>query len=141
MRTMMRTLISTMAVLLIASIPIQAGRPDEQKQKKHSKYQHVVDERGDRGLEIHVVFSRHEARVIREHYAPVYYGLPPGLQKKLVRTGRLPKGWQKKLQPFPVVLENQLVALPIGYQRGVIDGHAVIVNPKTQTIVDVTVLF
>ena len=44
MKTMTRTLTSTMAVLLIASSPIQAGRPDDQKAKKHSKYQQVVDE-------------------------------------------------------------------------------------------------
>jgi hypothetical protein len=124
----------------MASSPIQAGRPDDQKHK-HSKYQHVVSERGDRALEIHVIFSRHEAQLIREHYAPRYRSLPPGLQKKVLRTGRLPRGWEKRLEPFPPVVERQLVVLPPGYGRGVMDGHAVIFNPKTQTIVDVTVLF
>jgi hypothetical protein len=27
--------------------------------------------------------------------------LPPGLRKKYYRTGALPPGWEKKLQPFP----------------------------------------
>lgn len=135
------TLVATITVGLIAIGPLQAAGADEQKAKKHSKYQQVVDQRGDRTLEVHVVFSRQEARVIREHYAPVYYGLPPGLQKKLARTGRLPRGWEKRMEPFPVVVERQLATLPTGYQRGVLDGHAVIYNPRTQRIVDVTVLF
>jgi hypothetical protein len=33
------------------------------------------------------------------------------------------------------------VELPTGYQRGVIDGHAVIYNPRTQVIVDLALLF
>jgi hypothetical protein len=90
---------------------------------------------------IHVSFSNHDAQIIREHYAPQYRNLPPGLQKKLARTGQLPPGWQKKMAPFPVALERQLVALPTGYQRGVIDGHAVIYKPGTSIIIDARVLF
>jgi len=91
--------------------------------------------------DVHLVFSNREVQVIREHYAPRYRNLPPGLQKKLARTGKLPPGWQKKMEPFPVVLERQMVALPAGYQRGVIDGHAVIYKPGTSIIIDATVLF
>ena len=93
--------------------------------------------RGD----IHIVFSSQDVRLIREYYAPRYRKLPPGLQKKLARTGQLPPGWQKKMQPFPVALEQKLVVLPTGYQRGVIDGHAVIYRPGTSVIIDATVLF
>jgi len=63
------------------------------------------------------------------------------LQKKLARTGQLPPGWRKKMQPFPVAVERELVVLPTGYQRGVIDGHAVIYDSCTHVIVDLTVLF
>jgi hypothetical protein len=80
-------------------------------------------------------------RVIREYYTPRYRNLPPGLRKKYARTGQLPPGWRKKMEPFPVVVERELVVLPSGYQRGVLDGHAVIYNPRTQVIVDVAVLF
>jgi hypothetical protein len=90
---------------------------------------------------VHIVFSTHETQIIREHYAPRYRSLPPGLQKKLARTGKLPPGWQKKMEPFPVVLERQLVSLPAGYQRGVIDGNAVIYKPGTSVIIDATILF
>ena len=88
-----------------------------------------------------MVFSAREIRIIRQHYAPRYRNLPPGLQKKYARTGQLPPGWRKKVEPFPVVVERELVVLPTAYRRGVIDGHAVIYNPRTQVIVDVAVLF
>jgi len=130
-----------MLVAFVVSGPIRAERPDGQKQKKHSKYQHVVDEPRASALDIQVVFSQYEVRVIREHYATRYRNLPPGLQKKMRRTGQLPPGWQKKLEPFPVVVERELAVLPTGHGRGVIDGHAVIYNQTTHRIIDVTVLF
>jgi hypothetical protein len=88
-----------------------------------------------------IVFSPYDVRLIRAHYGPRYRGLPPGLQKKLQRTGSLPPGWQKKFQPFPVVLERQLVVLPYGYRRGLIDGYAVLFDPRTRGIVDVAPLY
>lgn len=84
-------------------------------------------------------FQPYDVRVIRP-YAPVYQSLPPGLAKKYYRTGHLPPGWQKKIQPFPVVLERQLVRLPPPYHRGFIDGYAVVYNPRTQVIIDVAML-
>ena len=45
------------------------------------------------------------------------------------------------MEPFPVVVERELVVLPSGYRRGVLDGHAVIYNPRTHVIIDVAVLF
>ncbi len=91
--------------------------------------------------EIRVVFSTREVEIIRQHYAPRYANLPPGLQKKLARTGKLPPGWQKKMQSFPVTLTRRLPSLPDGYARGVIDGRAVIYVPGTSLIIDATVLF
>jgi len=81
---------------------------------------------------------RAEVQVIREHYAPP---LPLGLQKKLRRTGKLPPGWQKKFEPFPIEIERQLAVVPSGYHRGVIGGQAVIFNRRTQVVIDVAVLF
>jgi hypothetical protein len=91
--------------------------------------------------DVRVVFSSGDLTIIREHYQPRYRNLPPGLQKKLARTGTLPPGWQKKLEPFPVELERRLERLPAGHQRGVIDGHAVIYLPGTGVTVDAAVLF
>jgi hypothetical protein len=88
-----------------------------------------------------VVFSSENVRVIREHYAPRYRQLPPGLQKKYARTGQLPPGWQKKMEPLPVAIERTLPPLPSVYRRGVIDGHAVVYHSTAGTIIDVAVLF
>lgn len=90
---------------------------------------------------VHIVFGARDAQIIREYYAPRYRNLPPGLQKKLARTGQLPPGWQKRFEPFPVAIERQLVALPVGYRRGVVDGQAVIFDNRTHVILDVAVLF
>jgi hypothetical protein len=40
-----------------------------------------------------------------------------------------------------VVVERELVALPYGYRRGIIDGHAVVFHPGTHVIVDVAAIF
>ncbi|MGH9256426.1 MAG: hypothetical protein ACRD3C_17850 [Vicinamibacterales bacterium] len=90
---------------------------------------------------VHVTFSTGDVQVIRHYYAPRYRRLPPGLQKKLARTGQLPPGWQKKFEPFPADVERRLVALPAGYRRGVFDGRAVIFNDRTHVLLDVAVLF
>lgn len=90
---------------------------------------------------VHITFGRQDVEILRAHYAPQYRSLPPGLRKKLARTGTLPPGWQKKLQPFPVSLDRRLGPLPDGYVRGVFDGHAVIVNPRSGVLIDVAVLF
>jgi hypothetical protein len=121
-----------LGICVSAEVPMQA---DSKKQKG------AVPRPADTQMSVQVVFSRHDVQMIREYYAPRYRSLPPGLQKKYQRTGQLPPGWQKKVQPFPVGLERQLVVLPAGYNRGVIDGHAVIFNSRTGTIFDVAVLF
>jgi hypothetical protein len=130
------------AVLLVASTPVPGfSGPASQKGKKHAKYERVERDTPARSGSIHVVFSTRDLRVIREYYEPRYRNLPPGLRKKYARTGQLPHGWRKKMEPFPVVVERELVVLPSGYRRGVIDGNAVIYNPRTHVIVDVAVLF
>ena len=104
------------------------------------KHDAMPEVRHEDQVQIHVVFSTHDATVIREHYRPQYRSLPPGLQKKYARTGQLPPGWQKKMEPLPVVLERRLEPLPTGYHRGVFEGHAVIYRPGG-LIIDATVLF
>ena len=81
-------------------------------------------------------FPSQDVVVIREYYTPQYRTLPPGLQKKLYRTGRLPPGWEKKLQPLPPGVEQRLVVLPDGYRRGYIDGYSVVYDPRTHIVID-----
>ena len=134
---MKRTLCVLVAALLTSSAVVESqgrGKSTEGRVERVAPVQHVSGS-------IQVVFGRQETQIIREHYAPRYRNLPPGLQKKLQRTGQLPPGWQKRFEPFPVTLERQLVALPAGYRRGVMDGHAVIFDDRTHVIFDVAVLF
>jgi len=112
-----------------------AGDPPPQSKRHHgsdAKEPHASFE---------VTFSTGDAALLKEHYAPTYRNLPPGLQKKLRRTGQLPPGWEKRFEPFPPALERELAPLPSGYRRGVLDGHAVIFNPRTHVLLDVVVLF
>ena len=120
-----------------------AGAPVWAQGRGHGKHDASDDRREHDGspVQLHVVFSKGDTQVIREYYAPQHHrSLPPGLQKKYARTGKLPPGWQKKMQPMPVVVERRLRPLPPGYHRGVFDGHAVIYRPGG-TIIDATVIF
>jgi hypothetical protein len=93
------------------------------------------------GGPVAVLFVPHDVELIRTHYRVQSRDLPPGLQKKLARGGTLPSGWEKKLERFPANLERDLVVLPPGHARGVIDGHAVIYSPATHAILDIVTLF
>ena len=136
---MKRQVSVTLCTLLVSGLGVFAATPVEgSPAQKHEKHQRT---RAGGDVAVHVLFAPRDVQVIREYYAPQYRSLPPGLQKKLRRTGQLPPGWQKKFQPFPVVLERQLVMLPRGYRRGVIDRQAVVFDPRTHVIVDVAVLF
>jgi hypothetical protein len=80
----------------------------------------------------------------REMIARYYHGprnLPPGLAKKVNRGDRLPPGWQKRFQPFPVVLERQLPPVPAGCARGIVDGYAVVYNRRTHVVLDIFLAF
>lgn len=63
--------------------------------------------------------------------------LPPGLEKQLVRNGTLPPGLEKRLYPVPVELEHRLPPPPPDCANVLISGHIVLLNRKTNLIVDV----
>ncbi len=124
---MKRMILTTLAMLALAGAVVTADGFEKDKRKK--KDDHVV-----------VVFATRDVDVIRSHYRGKHKKLPPGLAKKYARTGHLPPGWQKKMEPLPVVLERTLPPLPKGYRRGVIDAHAVIYDARG-VIVDLAILF
>ena len=126
--------------LLAGSVALANDSKNEHAKGKKDACDERVDGSGTT-VAVHVSFLPREVRIIREYYAPRYRNLPPGLEKKYRRTGQLPPGWQKKMEAFPVTIERQLHVLPAGYERGVIDGHAVIYNHRTQVIADIAVLF
>ena len=136
----MRAIAVTVIGFLLSGAAVAADQPGKQKKQKNEKHAVVHQESRDSHVAVHVVWSTHDIDIVRRHYAPHYRNLPPGLQKKYARTGQLPPGWQKKMQPLPASLERDCAPLPSGYRRGVIDAHAVIYDTKG-IIVDVAVLF
>lgn len=136
---MKRTICTVIAGLLMSATLYAGPAASDHEKGKKAKYEPVSE--NTRSVSVRVAFEPRDVRVIREYYGPRYRNLPPGLQNKYRRTGQLPPGWQKKMQPFVPRVERQLTVLPAGYQRGLIDGHAVIYNPRTQVIVDLAVLF
>jgi hypothetical protein len=63
--------------------------------------------------------------------------LPRDLEKQLVRNGTLPPGLQKRLYPAPVELERCLPPPPPDCAHVLVSGHIVLLNRKTNLIVDV----
>ena len=108
---------------------------------KHSTQVHDEDDRDFDHRAERCYFEPRDVRVLSEYYAPQYRRLPPGQAKKLYRTGHLPPGWEKRVEPLPIAIERQLVTLPGGYRRGVIEGYAVVYSPRTHVVIDVSVLF
>jgi hypothetical protein len=127
------------ALFVAAPVSAKHWHDDGRHWKKHEK--HVDDdERFDHHRE-GCGLEPHDVRIISEYYAPHDRRLPPGLQKKLRRTGHLPPGWEKRFEPLPVVVERQLVPVPVGYRRGILDGYVVVYDARTNVMVDVAVLF
>lgn len=85
-----------------------------------------------------VYFQPGHVQIINNYYAPS--GLPRGLQKKLMRTGSLPPGWEKRFRPFPYELAHRLPPVCANCGGGVLDGYAVIYDKKTRIIYDVAAL-
>jgi len=143
----MRTaLYAAAAAVLLVGIPSAdaAQRRDERRPEVRDARDRGDDRRDARGDirgDVHIVFSRGDARIVREYYQPRYRRLPPGLRKKYNRTGYLPPGWERKMQPLPWVVERRLGVLPRDYRRGIIDDHAVIYAPRSGVFIDATVLF
>jgi hypothetical protein len=97
-------------------------------------------------------FTSERVTVIRNYYTPQELdSLPPGLRKHIERTGHLPPGLEKKLAvnqplppeyvpylvPAPPELVNTLGPMPPDSQLYLYNGDAVLVNPKTQAVLDV----
>ena len=62
--------------------------------------------------------------------------LPPGLEKQLVRNGTLPPGLQRRIEPCPRDLERYLPPPPPDCSHILIGGHIVLLNRKTNVVVD-----
>ncbi len=139
--------------LALAIFLLPAGALTASSQKGKNKHARHADYWS--GVETHAAVDRFADRdrdVIRQYYAgnpgslPPGLAkrggnLPPGLQKQMQRKGHLPPGLEKRLVAFPVELEHQLPPPRCGLMRGMIDGRAVIYDPKTSVILDICLVF
>ena len=142
-----RSLSLTCSFLILLTVPLASSARDKSKGVQHADH--------SSGVDAHVavdVFVGRDREVVRRYYsghpgnlppglAKRGGDLPPGLEKQLQRKGHLPPGLDKRVVAFPVELERQLPPLKSGLMRGVIEGRAVIYNPKTSVILDVCLLF
>ena len=141
-RWLPKLLTTVIAIALLGAVAQAQG-----KGKGHNK---GSDYSGDRSVSIQgsIIFGAHDREVIRNYYYRGNSGLPPGLakrggdlppgrQRQLERNGTLPPGLQKKLSPFPVDLERRLPPISADYRRGIIGFSVVIIDRRTQRIMDV----
>jgi hypothetical protein len=109
----------------------------------------VARHEGDRPVNQVVTFDRGERTILRGWFSNSenQRGLPPGLAKRerlppglapqLVRNGTLPPGLQEKIQPLPLRIDSQLTPLPVGLRRVVIGNDVVLLDDRTNLILDV----
>src|SRR5437667_2513487 len=120
----MRSVIYLMSCALLFDLPLTAKHWHE-NQKHWDKHSKEADD-DDRHVNHHAdscYFQPHDTRVITTYYAANSRPLPPGLQKKLYRTGHLPPGWDRRIQPLPVVVERQLAPVTIEVATAIAAGY------------------
>jgi len=135
---------AVLAVLFLFGSPAfaQGNSQEHGHGKGHDKH-HDDDDRDDRDA---YRYDDHE-QAIRGWYSETENHLPPGLAKKdrlppglekqLVRNGALPPGLQKRIYPCPQNLERRLPPPPPDCAHVLISGHMVLLNRKTNLVVDV----
>jgi len=129
-----------LGVCLLSGTPTLAQGNGKGHGKGHDKHEDDLDDHDSHQ------YSRHEQQIRAwysesENHLPPGLAkkdrLPPGLEKQLVRNGTLPPGLQKRLYPAPVELERQLPPPPPDCAHVLVSGHIVLLNRKTNLIVDV----
>jgi len=95
-----------------------------------------------------IAFSARDRATIRRHYRAAGQGKPagaskqagklsPGLRKQLRRNALLSPRLQQRLEPLDGEVERTLNPLPWGYSRGLIGKDALIVEGRTQRVMDI----
>lgn len=148
-RQLLRQLpVSLLGGLFLTGTTHGAPTPDAGHGKKHGKHKGANGKGKGKSREAYY-YSSADRRLVHDYYmsssvSPVYFRnpepLPPGLQKKLYRTGTLPKGWRKQFVVLDPVLVRQLPPVPAYCDRGFIGGNLVLVNRNTSLVIDVVSL-
>jgi len=134
--------VSSSGLLIVLCVTISPAMAAGQGHGKGHNKKHEDSERPA------IVFTSRDRNVIGDYFRNRYSNLPPGLakrggnlppglQKQLDRNGTLPPGLQKRLEPFPDDLERQLPPLPAIYRRATIGRDVIILDTRTQRIIDV----
>jgi len=131
-----RPLLTVMIALMVGGsvFASHAEAGDRRHHAKHSRGVVVYESR------YHGYYRPRDVVVIRDYYRPYYRPVPVDVNRYYYRGGYLPPGWHRRIRPVPVYLEPELVVVPRGYQRGIIDGRAVVYNDRG-FLLDVAVLF
>src|SRR3954449_4173724 len=104
--------------------------------RERGRDHHDDDDAGGQGRpKTRIRYFRPEDRVLLGRNYPVR-SLPPGLRKKYARTGTLPPGWQKRVQPLPYAVLETLPPPPPNCDRGYVDSYAVVYDRTTRVILD-----
>jgi hypothetical protein len=132
-----RPLLTVMLALMVGGSVFASHA--EARDRRHHRPKH------SRGVVVYE--SRHggyyrprDVVVIRDYYRPYYRPVAVDVNRYYYRGGYLPPGWHRRIRPVPVYLEPQLVVVPHGYRRGIIDGRAVVYNDRG-FLLDVAMLF
>lgn len=138
MRTTKWMCAGALGVLMVASSYMVAYGQGKGKGKGHNK--HGDDDQG----EYYKDHDREEARGwYNENERNLPPGLakkdrlPPGLEKQLARNGTLPPGLQKRIQPCPPELVRVLPPPPPDCAHVLVAGHIVLLNRKTNVVLDI----
>jgi hypothetical protein len=94
-----------------------------------------------------MVFTARDRAAVRSYYRDASDLVPKaakhagaaaaGPHKRLRQNGILPRGLQQRMEPLPEQLETQLHFLYFGYSRGMIGQDVVIVEDRSQRIMDI----
>jgi hypothetical protein len=131
---------------LLGVLLLSGGRTYAQGNSQGHGKGHAKHDDGDRDNRDADRYDRHEQEIrgwysASESHLPPGLAkkdrLPPGLEKQLVRNGTLPPGLEKRVYPAPVELERRLPPPPPDCAHVLVSGHIVLLNRKTNLIVDV----
>lgn len=135
-------LVGVMGSLAFVASPALAQDHGEGHGKGHEKHDDDRDDHdrkefrySDHDREIHGWYAEHE-----NHLPPGLAKkdrLPPGLERQLVVRGTLPPGLQKRVYNCPEDLDRRLPPPPPDCAHVLIGGHIVLLNRRTNVVVDV----
>jgi hypothetical protein len=142
------TLTGALLAAPLATAAYAGGKDHGERRHAVSRYDNRRDhDRRDRRDDRRVVvrernryFGARDIVIVRDYYRPHYRPVRGAQRVVYVRNAHLPRGWERRIAPVPVYVERQLVPLPYGYSRGILDGQLV-VHDRAGLILDVAVLF